>query len=255
MCTPRNSAGGSVAITLLLTLLGSGCGDDGTGVEDQTGAMLQGQIVVMDLAGAADPGLQPDGRTAGSLLALSAPTSDVSVTIGGKSTRSDASGSFVVNNIPLGDQIVVFSGSGITGSYNLKDIVEKEVYALNGVKVNGSVVKTDHTGTWVGTAGSSQAGSQGQIAFTLVIAANGNALSGTAKVEVQDTSHWSMSGTETGKKVDGAMTLVSSNSSCATGGTFTGTFSADTLSGTFVEVNPPAGCGTPENGTFRVVKQ
>jgi hypothetical protein len=64
-----------------------------------------------------------------------------------------------------------------------------------------------------------------------------------------------MSGTETGKKVDGAMTLVSSNSTCAAGATFTGTFVADTLSGTFVEVNPPAGCGSPESGTFRVVKQ
>ena len=64
-----------------------------------------------------------------------------------------------------------------------------------------------------------------------------------------------LSGTETGKTVDGEMTLVSSNSTCAAGATFTGTFVADTLNGTFVEVKPPAGCGSPESGTFRVVKE
>jgi hypothetical protein len=51
------------------------------------------------------------------------------------------------------------------------------------------------------------------------------------------------------------MTVVSTGSLCASGVTFAGTFAADTLSGTFVEVNPPAGCGPPENGIFRVVKQ
>jgi hypothetical protein len=234
--------------------LGSGCGDDGTGVEDQTGATLQGQIVVMGVEAGAELGLQ-DASALGSILTIAAPTSDVSVTIGGKSTRTDASGSFVLNNIPLGNQTVVFSGSGITGSYSLDDVVENEVYALNGVRVAGGLVKTSHTGTWLGTAGSTQAGSHGQIAFTLTIAANGNALSGSGSIEVEDTTYWSMSGTETGRKVDGTMTLLSTNSACATGGTFIGTFSADTLSGTFVEVNPPAGCGTPESGTFRVVKQ
>ena len=145
--------------------------------------------------------------TAGSLLALSAPTSDVSVTI------------------------------------------------VNGVRVASGLVKTSHTGTWVGTAGSTQAGSKGQIAFTLIIAANGNALSGTGSIEVQDTSYWAMSGTETGRKVVGTIKLIDSNSSCATDAKFDGTFSADTLGGTFVEMSPPTGCGSAESGTFRVVKQ
>jgi len=180
---------------------------------------------------------------------------DVKVAIQGKSTKTDGSGSFILHDIPLGDQAVVFSGSGITGSYNLNDISQGSTYTLNEVQVSNGTVKTEHTGTWIGTAGSSEPGSQGQIAFTLVIAANGNTLSGTARVEEQDTTHWSMSGTETGKTVDGEMTLVSTNSPCATGASFNGTFSADTLSGSFVEVNPPTGCGSPESGTFRVVKQ
>lgn len=234
----------------------SGCGDGGTGTEeDQTGATLQGQIVVMGSPALAEQGPGKGGTVAGSRYLAFAPTSNVTVEIGGKSTRTDGNGHFVHNNIPLGDQTVVFSGSGITGSYALNNIVEGSTFTLNGIQVLSGTVKTEHTGTWIGTAGSTEAGSQGQIAFTLIIAANGNSLSGIGSVAPPDSSQWSMSGTETGKKVDGEMTLISSNSSCATGATFTGTFSADTLSGDFVEVNPPSGCGSPESGTFRVVKQ
>jgi hypothetical protein len=137
----------------------------------------------------------------------------------------------------------------------MNGITQGSQFVLNGIEVNNGTVKTEHTGTWVGTAGSTEPGSQGQIAFTLIIQANGNALTGTGSVAPPDNSVWTMTGKETGKKVDGEMTLVSSNSECATGATFTGDFVADTLKGTFIEVNPPAGCGTPESGEFRVVKQ
>lgn len=255
MSTPRSWAAGSWAgfsLVFVSSLLVSACGDGGTGTEEeQTGAKLEGRIVLMGLAGAAELGSEPGG----SPLSFLAPTSDVTVSIGSKSTKTDGGGSFVLNHIPLGNQTVLFSGSGITGSYGLNGVVEGSTFTLNGIEVSGGQVKTEHTGTWIGTAGSTDPGSQGQIAFTLVIAANGNVLSGTGTVAPPDNSVWTMSGTETGKKVDGEMTLVSSNSSCATGATFTGTFAADTLAGTFVEVNPPTGCGSPESGEFRVVKQ
>ncbi len=89
----------------------------------------------------------------------------------------------------------------------------------------------------------------------MILEQNGNSLTGTASVGSPDDSAWHISGTETGHSVDGSLMLVSSNSPCATGVTFEGTFVADTLSGTFIEVDPPAGCGTPEPGIFRVVKQ
>jgi hypothetical protein len=184
-----------------------------------------------------------------------APTNNVSVSIGKKKTITDGNGSFFINNIPLKDNTVTFSGSGISADYSLGGVEVGTTILLDSIQINGGQVKTKHTGTWVGTAGSTEPGSQGQIAFTLIIQANGNALSGTASIPAPDNSVWSMTGAETGQTVDGNMTLVSTNSSCATGGTFTGTFVADTLAGTFVEVNPPVGCGTPENGIFRVVKQ
>ena len=191
MGAPRSSRWWAGAV-LVLTLSGTGCGDGGTGIEEEeTGATLQGQIVLMGLPGAAAARPRVGALDAGPLQLLSAPTSDVSVSIGGKSTRSDAGGFFVLHDIPLGDQAVVFSGSGITGSYSLNEIVENVIFILNDIQVADGLVKTAHTGTWVGTAGSSQPGSQGQIAFTLIIAANGNALSGTGRVEAQDTSQWS----------------------------------------------------------------
>ena len=229
--------------------LWAGCGGDGTGVEEeQTGVTLQGQVVQV--------GDQASADVIGSMAQESfAPVSDVTVTVGGKSTETDQNGNFSLPDVPLEDFTAVFSGSGITGAYNWTGHDENTVLQMNGVQVNNGQVTTEHTGTWVGTAGSSDPGSQGQIAFTLIIAANGNALSGTGSVAPPDNSIWSMSGIETGTTVVGEMTLVSSNSSCATGATFTGAFSADTLSGTFTEVNPPAGCGSPESGTFTVVKQ
>jgi hypothetical protein len=56
------------------------------------------------------------------------------------------------------------------------------------------------------------------------------------------------------------MAVVTTNSDCASGGKFEGTFSGNTLSGTFIEVHTaqyPRGddCGDPESGIFNVVKQ
>jgi hypothetical protein len=183
-----------------------------------------------------------------------APTNNVSVSIGKRKTTTDASGSFLINNIPLGDNAVTFSGSGLSAAYALAGVETGMTILLDNIQINGSQVQTKHTGTWVGTAGSTEQGSQGQIAFTLTIAANGNALSGTGSVPPPDNSVWSMSGTETGQAVSGKMTLVSTSSSCATGADISGTFLADTLSGTFIESDSIPGCGSPESGIFRVVK-
>jgi hypothetical protein len=123
------------------------------------------------------------------------------------------------------------------------------------IRVAPGQVKTKHTGTWVGTAGSSDPSSAGQIAFTMVIEANGNAITGIGQLAPPDSSTWEIDGKETGTTVDGDLKLLFSYSECATGGEFVGTFQADTLSGTFIEVDPPQDCGLPESGTFRVVKQ
>jgi hypothetical protein len=246
---------GSVGILTLLCIAFSGCGDDGAGPEEKTGATLEGRILTMGAPGPLADLSSPSESKDPILQIYAEPVNNVTVSIGKKSTKTDGSGSFVLRDIPLGNQVVGFSGSGITASYNLNGVAQGTVFSLNGIQISVNSVRTEHTGTWVGTAGSSESSSQGQVAFTLIISANGNALTGTGSVVPPDNSIWTMSGIETGKKVEGIMTLVSSNSSCATGGTLTGTFSADTLSGTFLEVNPPAGCGAPESGTFRVVKQ
>jgi hypothetical protein len=234
----------------------SGCGDDGSGPEgEKTGATLQGQIIQVGAAVSLSSGAPTGDGIGATPKANAEPTSDVTVSIGSKSTKTDGSGSFVLIDIPIGNQVVEFSGSGVTAAYSLNDVSLGDSFTLYGIQLTSGTVETEHTGTWIGTAGSTDPGSQGQIEFTLIISANGNALTGTGTVPAPDNSQWAMSGIETGTKVEGLMALVSSDSECATGATFTGTFSADTLSGTFVEVNPPAGCGSPENGTFRVVKQ
>jgi hypothetical protein len=138
----------------------------------------------------------------------------------------------------------------------LKDIEAAETFILRNVQINNNQVTTEHTGTWIGTIGSSDPSSQGQIACIMNIVANGNSITGTASIGSPDNSTWNMSGTENGVSVDdGVFTLVSSESNCATGGDFSGIFSGNEFSGSFVEVNPPAGCGPPESGTFTFTKQ
>jgi hypothetical protein len=213
----------------------SACGDGGTGTEEEkTNAALMGQVV---------------------LLGNSNQTGNVKISIGNKSTRTKGDGTFSINHIPVGENMVTFSGSGITGPYNLTGIEEGTMVTLEETQVAPGQVKTKHTGTWVGEAGSTDPGSQGQFTFTMIIEANGNAITGTGQLAPPDSSTWEIDGKETGTTVDGEMRLLFSYSDCATGGEFTGTFVGDTLSGTFIEVNPPEGCGTPESGTFKVVKQ
>ena len=242
----RSGKRDSAVVVLCSLLILYGCGDDGTGPgEEQTGAMLQGTVTVFD-APASAVGLARLGSVV---------TPGVLVSIGTKETETDASGDFALYDIPLGSQIVRLSKDGAVGTYTLVGIVSGATFTLDQIQYSGGQVSTAHTGTWVGTGGSTDPGSQGQIALTMILEANGNSLTGTASIGSPDNSVWSISGKETGTSVDGAMTVVSTDSPCASGGTFVGTFSADTLNATFVEVDPPAGCGPPENGIFRVVKQ
>jgi hypothetical protein len=186
--------------------------------------------------------------------------SGVTVAIGSKTAETDATGSFSLLNIPTGDQVVTFSKDDAIGTYFLADVEPGETFLLDEIQYSGGNVATKHTGTWVGTGGSTDPGSQGQIALTMIIAQNGNAISGTASVEPPDNSVWNIvDATETGHSVSGRMEVVSSDSDCASGGTFEGTFVANTLEGTFDEVHPDDGsldhCGPNEHGTFRVEKQ
>lgn len=239
----------TLAVLLSLSLL-SACGDDGARVGvDPTGATLRGTVTSFETQ---------SGSTAIRVAAGPAATSGtggVTVVCGERSTQTDAGGAFMLTNLPVGDHVVTFSRDGAAGLYSLDGITHGETFVLNDIQYSNGQVSTAHTGRWVGTGGSSGPSSAGQIGLTLIIRENGNAISGSATVEGPDGSRWSMSGTENGTSVEGVFALVSSNSSCAAGASFDGTFAGDTLSGTFVEVNPPAGCGSPESGTFRVVRQ
>jgi hypothetical protein len=225
-----------------------GCGGDDTS-PDETGTTLQGTVSAF----------QAQAVTGGFELAS---TPGVTVAIGSKSTQTDANGDFTVRDFGVGTQHVLFSRDGGSGTYVLTDIERGDVFALNQVVVSGGQVSSQHTGTWVGTGGSTDPSSQGFVTITMIIAQNGNALSGTASIPPPDNTSWNISGTENGHSVEGTFTVTTSNSSCASDGAFTGTFTADTLDATFVEVRPDdwtaeqiAECGPEESGLFRVVKQ
>jgi hypothetical protein len=234
----------ALAILCSLLILG-GCDDNAAEPEESSGAVLQGTVTSFDTGAGADP--------SPGLAALQVP--DVLVSIGTLQTETDSTGGFTLSDIPVGDQNVSFAKSGAVGNYLLSGIAMGSSFLLEGVQVAGGAVSTSHTGTWEGTGGSTDPGSQGQVAMTMILSVNGNALTGTASIGPPDNTSWSISGTENGTSVAGQMTVESTESPCASGGNFNGAFEADTLSGTFVEVNPPAGCGDPEHGTFRVVKQ
>ena len=229
-------------VVLTSCLVWSACGDDVAGPEG-TGATLHGTVTTFEAQ------VIPGG------FAL-AGIGGVAVAIGSNSTETDANGDFTLRDMPLGNQNVIFSRDGTSGVYVLNGIDRGESFTIDQIQLIGGEITSAHTGTWVGTGGSTDPSSDGQIALTMILEKNGNSLTGTAGVVgVRDTTLWSISGSETGHSVDGSLTVVSTNSECGSDGAFQGTFVADTLSGTFVEVNPPAGCGSPENGTFRVVKQ
>lgn len=222
----------AVAVPLLLAPLLMTC-DDGTGPEEQTGATIQGTVVQFD-AGAVN---------------------GVKVKVGERSTRTDGGGNFTVRNVPLGDPVMDLSKDGSSGSYRVIDVTQGEMFVFNGIQVSGGQVKTEHTGTWVGEGGSTDPSSQGMVPFTMIIQANKNVLEGTAFIPPPDSTTWSFEGSENGINATGEFKVLSTLSGCATGGTFEAVFTADTLEGDFIEVNPPDTCGPPEEGRFRVVKQ
>jgi len=247
MDTQRSGSKRVGVLVVLCSLLALyGCGDDATGSDDETGTTFQGTVTVFDVPGSA----------VGSAQVASLGVPGVTVTIGGKDTVTDANGDFIIRNFAISSSLIAsFAMDTAIGNYTVVGSAIGATFILDQVQYSNGQVSTAHTGTWVGTGGSTDPGSQGQIALTMILEANGNALTGTASIGSPDNSVWSISGYETGTTVDGSMAVVSTDSPCASGGTFTGTFTADTLSGSFVEVNPPAGCGAPESGILRVVKQ
>ncbi len=239
--------GGVLVLALCLTI--SSCGSDDSDVEN-SGATLQGNIVSVT-----DAAFQPVN------------VSDVTVSIGGLSVNPDVLGNFQINNIPTGDQVVRFENistgnlavaaeTGPSPEYRLAGIEMSEAFILRDIGINNTQVVTEHTGTWTGTAGSTDPGSQGQIAFTMEIESNENTFSGTGSLGGPDNSNWSVAGTETGAQISGVFTLVSSDSECARDASFTGNFSRNTITGTFDEIKPDPddGCGPAESGAFTLDK-
>lgn len=234
----------AVPITLALFLC-FGCGGDDTGPDDeQTGTVLQGTVTAFQAQ------IVPGG------FELAA-TEGVTVAIGSKSTQTDANGDFTLRDFGVGTQSVLFSRDGGSGTYVLTGIDPGDAILLNEVVVNAGNVSSQHTGTWVGTGGSTDPSSQGQVALTMIIAQNGNDLTGTASIGAPDNTSWNITGTETGHTLDDThLSVTSTNSTCAAGAELLdATFVGDTLSGTFIEEDVPQDCGLPESGFFRVVKQ
>ena len=239
------------ASALLLAVLAVvACGDDDNGPDDQqTGTVLQGTVVEFQAH------VVPGG------FALAA-TEGVNVSIGSRSTQTDANGDFTLRDFAVGNQTVDFSRDGGGGALVMTQVEPGDEYDFL-FSINGGTVSTQHTGTWVGQGGSTDSGSQGPVTITMIIAQNGNQLSGTASIPPPDNTSWNIGGTENGHVVnDGTFTVTTTNSFCASDGEFTGTFTADTLVATFDEVRGPdwtaeqeEECGDPESGGFTLIKQ
>jgi len=234
---------------LLAALACLACGDDDNGPDDQqTGTVLQGTVVEFQAQ------VVPGG------FALAA-NEGVNVSIGSRSTQTDANGDFTLRDFAVGNQSVDFSRDGGGGTLVLTQVEPGDEYDFL-FSINGGTVSTQHTGTWVGEGGSTDPSSQGLVTITMIIAQNGNALSGTASIPPPDNTSWNISGKETGFAVEGTFTVTTTNSFCASDGEFTGTFTADTLVATFDEVRGPGWtaqqeeeCGDPESGGFTLIKQ
>jgi hypothetical protein len=242
----------TVLLVLALSIAICSCGSDGsdtTADKSEQGAVLKGNVASVTTA-------SMEVEDVGGLA----------VSIGELTTTTDQQGNFQIDNIPTGDHVVIFENvpaanltaqaeADVSAEYSLV-VKEPETITLRDIEINGDEVVTEHTGTWSGTAGSDDPSSDGQLAFTMYIVANGNSITGTGRLlGGSDNSVWDVTGIETGTEISGEFNLVSSDSECATGGTFEGTFSGNTISATFVEVNPPAGCGDPEQGSFYLEKE
>ena len=236
-----------VPALLLVALAALACGDDDNGPDDQqTGTVLQGTVV--EFQAQVVPGD----------FALAA-TEGVRVAIGSKSTETDANGNFTLRDFQVGNQNLDFSLDQDVARLVLTDVERGDEYDFL-FSINGGNVSTQHTGTWVGQGGSDESAA---VTITMIIAQNGNALSGTASIPPPDNTSWNISGTETGFSVDdGTFTVTTTNSFCASDGEFQGVFTADTLDATFVEVRGPdwtaeqeTECGPVETGAFTLIKQ
>jgi hypothetical protein len=230
---------------LLVALACLACGDDNGPEEEQTGTVLQGTVT--DFQAQVVPG--------GFALAS---TEGVQVSIGSKSTETDADGNFTLRNFQIGNQNVDFLLGQDAARLVLTDVEPGDEYEFQ-FSINGGTVSTQHTGTWVGQGGSDEGP---DVTITMIIAQNGNQLGGTASIPPPDNTSWNISGTETGHSVTGIFTVTTTNSFCASDGEFQGTFTADTLNATFVEVRPDdwtseqeAECGPVETGAFSLEKQ
>lgn len=226
-----------------------GCGSDGgeSGSGSvETGATLQGNI-----------------KSVTTTSIQIADVGDITVSIGDLETTTDEEGNFMIENIPTGDQTIQLEGKGVSTFYDLIDIEEQETLVLRDLEIEDDEVITEHTGIWTGTAGSTELGSHGQLGFTMEIKPNSNGITGLACLleGAPDTSKWTLAGSDTGIKIKGAFLLEFSDSECARGGTFKGTFSRNTVSGSFKEVIPPdeeegktIECGKEEEGIFNLEK-
>jgi hypothetical protein len=243
-----------LSAAFFLVILSCGGGDSNTSLSDSdaTGATLQGNVISfsnasLQVAAAAENGDSIAG---------------IEVSIGELTVLTDEQGEFYVEDVPIGDQVIRFNDMA---DYFAKDIKKSETLTLRNMQIDGEEIVTEHTGTWTGTGGSTDPSSQGAIELTMIIEKNGNSITGTITGGEPDYSLWEIEGTENGSTIEnGVVTLVSSISDCATGGTFEGTFSGNTLSGTFDEVfsesDPlPPECiennENPEHGTFSLEKQ
>jgi hypothetical protein len=233
---------------LLAVLLCVGCGDDNGPDEEQTGTLLEGSVT----------DVQAQVVQGGFALAS---TEGVTVSIGTKSTETDVNGNFRLRDFGIGTQDVLFFHDDGSGAFVLTEVERGDEYEFQ-FSISGGQVSSQHTGTWVGEGGSTDPSSQGLVTITMIIAQNGNSLTGTASIAAHDTTSWHVSGTENGHAVEGMFTVTTSTSLCASDGDFEGTFEADTLFATFDEVRPDdwtaeqeTECGPVESGVLTLIKQ
>jgi hypothetical protein len=238
----------ALAMTLAI-LVCVGCGDDNGPDDEATGTLLEGSVTDVQ------------AQVVSGAFAALASTEGVTVSIGSKSTETDVNGNFRLRDFGIGTQDVLFFHNDGSGSFVLTDVERGDEYDFQ-FSISGGQVSSQHTGTWVGEGGSTDPSSQGLVTITMIIAQNGNSLTGTASIAAHDTTSWHVSGTENGHAVEGMFTVTTSTSLCASDGDFEGTFEADTLSATFDEVRPDdwtaeqeAECGPVESGIFTLIKQ
>jgi len=242
-----------LSAAFFLVFLSCGGGDSNTSLSDSdaTGATLQGNVISISNASLQVAAAVENGDS----------IAGIEVSIGELTVLTDEQGEFYVEDVPIGDQVIRFNDMA---DYLAKNIKRSETLTLRNMQIDGEEIVTEHTGTWTGTGGSTDSNSQGAIELTMIIEKNGNPITGTIIGGEPDNSLWEIDGTEDGSTIDAVFTLVRSESTCATGGNFEGTFSGNTLSGTFDEVfsesDPlPPECTenneNPEHGTFSLEKQ